>query len=379
MNKVAIYAICKNERQFVDKWLESMKEADYICVLDTGSDDDTYEYLIREKVRYPQLIVEQKVIDPWRFDTARNESLKLVPEDANILFCTDLDEVLEPGWYKPLVEKWNPKLHSRGEYMYAWSHLPDGSDGRVFKYNKIHDKCWKWYAAVHEFLMRKNSEGNWSSSYSRTNVCDLCGEIKLHHWPDLTKSRGSYLALLEERVADNDTDYTAKVYLANEYGYRGQYQKSIDAFKVIIEKYSDKFENYEVANFYSCTAEMYEKLNDQKHAEEYYLKAITKEPTWREPYLFYANLLNNQGKYDTAIGYIREALKKSVRRYVYIERDTSWNSLPYDLLSISYYYTGQYLKALACVDKALESFPEDGRLLTNREIMSNAISEKDLL
>ena len=39
--------------------------------------------------------VEVKEINPWRFDVARNESLKLVPDDANILVCTDLDEILD--------------------------------------------------------------------------------------------------------------------------------------------------------------------------------------------------------------------------------------------------------------------------------------------
>lgn len=42
---VAIYAICKNEEKYVDKWMESMLEADKICVLDTGSTDNTYKLL----------------------------------------------------------------------------------------------------------------------------------------------------------------------------------------------------------------------------------------------------------------------------------------------------------------------------------------------
>lgn len=42
---VAIYAICKNEEKYVDKWMESMLEADNICVLDTGSTDNTYKLL----------------------------------------------------------------------------------------------------------------------------------------------------------------------------------------------------------------------------------------------------------------------------------------------------------------------------------------------
>ena len=34
--KICVYAICKNEEKFVSRWVESMKEADKIFVLDTG-------------------------------------------------------------------------------------------------------------------------------------------------------------------------------------------------------------------------------------------------------------------------------------------------------------------------------------------------------
>ena len=43
--KVIVYAISKNESKFVDRWVESMSEADDIYVLDTGSIDDTVEKL----------------------------------------------------------------------------------------------------------------------------------------------------------------------------------------------------------------------------------------------------------------------------------------------------------------------------------------------
>ena len=49
--KIAIYAICKNEEKFVDKWVESMLEADYICVMDTGSTDNTF-VLLQQCRRY---------------------------------------------------------------------------------------------------------------------------------------------------------------------------------------------------------------------------------------------------------------------------------------------------------------------------------------
>ena len=67
--KICVYAICKNESKFVGRWLDSMSEADYIVVLDTGSDDDTYEMLKAD----PRVTrVERASISPWRFDVARN-------------------------------------------------------------------------------------------------------------------------------------------------------------------------------------------------------------------------------------------------------------------------------------------------------------------
>ena len=45
MYKVVVYAISKNEEKFVKRWVESMREADDIYVLDTGSTDNTVSFL----------------------------------------------------------------------------------------------------------------------------------------------------------------------------------------------------------------------------------------------------------------------------------------------------------------------------------------------
>lgn len=43
--KICVYAISKNEEKFVKRWYESMKEADEVFVLDTGSSDNTVDEL----------------------------------------------------------------------------------------------------------------------------------------------------------------------------------------------------------------------------------------------------------------------------------------------------------------------------------------------
>ncbi len=95
--KICVYAICKNESKFARRWMESMREADWVVVLDTGSSDGTPDIL-----REMGAQVYEEVISPWRFDVARNRSLELAPEEADICVCTDLDEVFHPGWRQAL-------------------------------------------------------------------------------------------------------------------------------------------------------------------------------------------------------------------------------------------------------------------------------------
>ena len=88
-----VYAISKNEEQFVRRFCKSAQDADYILVADTGSSDGT-STLAREC----GAIVHDIFISPWRFDLARNSALALIPRSVDICISLDLDEVLEPGW-----------------------------------------------------------------------------------------------------------------------------------------------------------------------------------------------------------------------------------------------------------------------------------------
>lgn len=364
-NKICIYAICKNEEQFVEKWLDSMSEADYIVVLDTGSTDNTYELLKNDSRVYK---VEQKVITPWRFDTARNESMKLIPEDANILLCTDLDEWLEPGWAKVIKDNWIDGFHVRGTYKYAWSHTKDGKPGRIFYYDKLHDKNWYWTAPVHELL----HSDIYTDEYRFTHSLDLFDKgVYLHHYPDTSKSRGSYLPLLELRAKENPEDYYGKYYLAHEYNYRCMYEKSNEVLYDILENYRDKYNNLEIAACYLFLGDNYRSLGNLDKAIYNYNMAITQEPTYREPYLLAAEIFNEKYQYNIAIGYVNDALKNSYRHFTWLERDDSWREKVDDILSISYFYLGEYDKSCFHVKNAYNLNPYDTRIQYNLEVITN--------
>ena len=104
--KIGIYTILKNERKFIDRYLAWCKESDGVWLLDTGSTDGSYEYLceLAEKPEWKdKLFVEQKIYNPFRFDTARTDNMRMVPppeeeHGVDVLVQVDLDEVMIQGW-----------------------------------------------------------------------------------------------------------------------------------------------------------------------------------------------------------------------------------------------------------------------------------------
>ena len=153
--KVTVYAICKNEEQNILKWYNSMKEADEIVVLDTGSTDNTIK-LIQKNC--PKIKLYQDRISPWRFDVARNKCLSLIPPSTDICVCTDIDETFNQGWKKFLLENWQEDT-TRASYLYNWSFDSYNKPGTTFYLNKIHKReGYKWKYPVHEILIYDGQE-----------------------------------------------------------------------------------------------------------------------------------------------------------------------------------------------------------------------------
>jgi glycosyltransferase involved in cell wall biosynthesis len=99
--KIAVSAISKNEEAFVQRFCDSAKDADLICIADTGSTDNTVQVALECGAK-----VHDICISPWRFDLARNAAIALLPRDIDIVISLDLDEVLEPGWREEIERVW---------------------------------------------------------------------------------------------------------------------------------------------------------------------------------------------------------------------------------------------------------------------------------
>jgi len=217
--KVCVYAIAKDEEKHVDRFMDTAAEADYICILDTGSTDKTIEMIESWSVLHPGVIWRSGEINPWRFDVARNESIKLIPDDTDICVCIDLDEVLSPGWRKLLEAAWTEDA-DEGRYTCVCCRNADGSPATVFLRNKIHRPgAYIWKYPVHEVLTRV-----WSKE--KTKVIDIPA-MCVDHLPDNEKSREDYLKLLELAVEENPEDARCAHYLGREYMYNGMWDEAI--------------------------------------------------------------------------------------------------------------------------------------------------------
>lgn len=351
--KVCVYAICKNEEQFVKRWYESMKEADEIYVLDTGSTDNTVSSL--EDLG---ITVKVKKIEPWRFDDARNESLKMVPEDTDICVCTDLDEVFEEGWREQLESLWNENI-TRVAYNYNWS-LDENNKPLVnFYIEKIHSRNdYKWTHPVHEIL---TYIGDDIENKITTNL------ITLNHYPDKTKSRGSYLPLLELSVKENPLDDRNMHYLGREYMYYKRWNECIDTLIKHLNLKTAVWKDERCASM-RFIARAYTNLERYEEARMWLDKAINEAPYLRDPYVERALLEYNLNDFEKVIYYCNQALEIKTHQKTYINEIFSWDSTVYDLLSISYYNLGKLDLALENIEKAIEMNPTDERLKNNKEI-----------
>lgn len=358
--KVCVYAICKNEAHFVDRWMDSMKEADVIIVTDTGSTDGTVEKL---KSRGAQVFVD--VVSPWRFDTARNISLDHVPEDVDICVCTDLDEIFEPGWRKCLEEAWVPDA-TQGRYLYNWSLKSDGSPDIQFNYFKVHRRRgFRWKHPIHEYL-EYIGEGPEKKVYIHGMV--------LNHYPDSTKPRSSYLTLLELAVEEDPNSDRMMYYLGREYMYKSNWNRCIETLKKHLDLPSATWSDERCASM-RWIAKSYFRLGNIQEAYRWYYRAIAECPTMREPYVEFARMGYELKDWPLVFYMTSEALKIKNKSGTYVNMGYCWDHTPDDLAAISCYRIGMYERSLEHAKEALRIRPDNERLKNNLKLIEDKWKE----
>ena len=345
--KIYVYAICKNEEKNIDEWVESMGEADDIFVLDTGSTDRSLKKLKEYGVH-----VKKEKIRPWRFDEARNKSLKMVPNDGDLYICTDLDERFNHGWRKILEEKYQ-KDYTRIGYTYNWSFDENDKPATTFILNKIHTRDYKWEHPVHEVLVPLKEE----------KILNI-PEIVLNHYQKFKNSRKDYLPLLEMSVKESPEDDRNMHYLGREYMYVKRYDDAINMLHRHLNNPNAKWKDERCASM-RFLGRCYNEKGYREEAIMWYSLAIDEAPYLRESYIELAYIFYNNQKYKDAMFLLDKAFLIKDKSLSYINESFAWDYHPYDLYALCAYYLNKKDIAKKYNQIAISLSPNNERLLNN--------------
>ena len=314
--KIAVYAIAKNESQFVDRWYDSMQEADGIFVLDTGSTDGTPDLL-----RKRGAVVAVQCQEPFKFNVARNASLALVPNDYDWCVCTDIDEVFSKGWRKTLEDAINdhPEINSALCKFYT-AFDENGKPVNSMDYWKIHRRhCVHWESQVHEYL-----------AWDEPRVQYYVEGMWLEHHPN-DKPRDYYLPMLDRAVREERTARHL-FYYGRELMYRGHEGAAIAVLMEYLY-HRDSTWNSERAWAMRFIARCLAHKAEYNLAIYWYVKAAEEAHDQRESLVEYARMCASLNEYEEAVRALEIALQRKERPRVFFTEEDCWDGTPERLLA----------------------------------------------
>ena len=346
--KIAVYTIALDELAHCERWANSVADADYRIVLDTGSTDGTVS-----KLRSLGVTVYEQKITPWRFDKARNIALSMVPVDADVCISMDMDEFMEVGYRAKIENIW-----TQNTTRIAYTYIFDYKLGAGFYCDKIHARYgYEWRRPVHENIF----------SISGREVISSDLNIKMNQLQDRNKqTRNNYINLLELAHNENQSDSQIAFWYGRELMYKGINDKSI----IILKKYLE----LSTATWDAERSEalLYLSKLESNNTWGHLLNASYTAPHRREVWVEIANYCYSMQDWINLLWACLNGLSKSQKQNSYLDKEESWGSQLNDLGSIAAYHLGWFDKALEFVLSAIDIEPNNERLKSNLQFIKNA-------
>ena len=358
--KLCVYAIAKNEEANAARWYESVREADAVVVLDTGSTDRTVEILRDcgckvfekdyteeheehgEKDSVPRI----SRIPRFRFDVARNDALAHALEtDCDVFLALDLDEFPDNGWCDAIRELWDPKVHTRGTYdLYIGESPIPGS------MNWLHDRSWRWRYPCHEAMERTDGSG---TSYHVSRQLNLRGVVKVRH-PDVPGGHGAlYLPLLRTRWEENKGDQDSAAYLLRELVGCGLYEEARSFGRGL-----DLLGLYGNPGSWALLylADAFDQGGERERAKALLYHAWRLWPTGRTAPVRLATILCSEDDPAGAEAVLRRCIYESGEKRpdgLFLDNEDVWLWRALDWLGVAVYAQGRFAEARAIFQRAL--------------------------
>jgi glycosyltransferase involved in cell wall biosynthesis len=266
MLKLSVSMIVKNEESCLEKCLESIKGADEIVIVDTGSTDSTIEIA----KRYTNKVYSGEEY-LWRdnFAFSRNQSLDKCTGDWILII--DADEVLEEGGILKLRQAIE-KTDKSALIFNVVSKNGNSSHNFIRAFKKSSDVYWK--GKIHNYLNVTSGE--------RVNISVYYGYSEAHK-----KDPDRALRILTKVVQEEPQSVREKFYLAREYFYKKDWVTALywyDEYLRVSKWMPERAEGYLMAS--RCA--WYLKQGDR--ARQYCLNAINNNANFKEALLFMAEI-----------------------------------------------------------------------------------------
>lgn len=260
--KLSVVLIVKNEEALLANCLESVKDADEIIVVDTGSIDSTKEIAAR---------FTDKIFDfEWCDDFAAARNFALSKATGDWVLSIDADETLEPGGIEKIRNLLFTSNNAIGIRMTSATydyHVP-----RLFKNIPV----VKWVGRIHEIID--------AGKYDPCNVCVRYGSSPAHL---LDPERN--MRILEKSFNDDKSNTRIMFYLAREYAYAKRWEEAENMFERYLS-YSTWLPEKADAHFMLAVCYWYDGKGNGEKARKSCLSAININANFKAAILLMAEM-----------------------------------------------------------------------------------------
>jgi tetratricopeptide (TPR) repeat protein len=344
--KVAVYTIALNEAGNAERWANSAVDADYRIVADTGSTDDTVELLTKAGVTVHRIAVR-----PWRFDTARNAAMALIPADVDVCCTMDMDRFLEPGWRPRLEAAWTPETTALYNRVVYRNSIDDPAPLRGWMAKNFHHRWgYRFNRPVHEALVF-TGEKEVESNSDQIVMCEI---------QDLGKAtRNQYLPLMELAHREEPADAQICFWLAREYMWANRHEAAAELLQHYLALPSAKWteERSEAMRYLARV---------QPEKRMFWLEQARMEaPHRREIWHDLAEELHSQGDWLNLFWAATHGIEKTRRTGSYLDDGNVWGFRLFDLGALASWHLNVMDRAVEWGQKALELDPGNQRIKNN--------------
>ncbi len=293
--RLSVAMIVRDEEEELPGCLDNIKQfADEICIVDTGSQDNTLKIAESKGAKIKQCVWDND------FSLARNESLRLCK--GTWIFVLDADERISTEDGKKLQQL----AERETTYAYRiWTrNYTRRTDRSDFHYAEKDDP-WRqeflgWFPSAKIRLFPNRKDIQFEGPVHETVLLSLNRlgisiidetNIVVHHYGErkplerLTAKQKLYLLLGEKKIQEQVDNPQAYVELASQYAEMGMFVKALEYYRKALEKDANHGECWgEIASLLLI-------LGKEKEAEQAFSIAVRLNgdhfPTWRNLGLFY--------------------------------------------------------------------------------------------